>query len=136
MAIVPGWTASLTTNIAGAGARANNFRRLSNRETVSNADISSSGSSVINNVLQEQKLQISANSRLTIQAQYSAGGAGDPPAWAAGGVYGNIPVVAGIGSTVSGNFITESLENSGEVSPTGVIDYTWELISNGSVVRS
>lgn len=131
MAVVPGWTMTVTL-----AAAALNIRRMSNRETVSNADTSSTGSSIINNVLQETKLQISASSRLTISAQYSAGGAGDPPSWAAGGVYGNKAFVAQLGSTVTANFITESLENSGEVSPTGTMDYSWELISNGSVTRS
>lgn len=135
MAVRSGVNGTLTLNIAGGGAVALNTRSLDITEQVTHQDTSSTGSTVTNGVIQTTVISTAAQTTVNARAQYSAGGAGDPPDFSAGKLYNNIPVVAQAGDTVSGNFKVSQYRNSfSDVA--AVIEYDLSLRSNGAVTRS
>ena len=134
MAVKAGFRGSLTLNIAGGGAVAYGVRQASHRESIQQHDTSSTASTLVSNVLQSTAVLGKTQGVLSVQAQYSAGGAGDPPAFAAGALYNNIPVVFTGGDTVSGNYQVREYENSFNVD--GTIDYDLVMTSNGAITRA
>lgn len=140
MAVKPGFRGAITLNIASGGALALGIKRGSMRETIGNIDTKSTITTLdAANLLPVTRIQSTKEWRLSIQAQYSAGGAGDPPGLSTGGgdatkIAGNIAVSCQMGDTVAGNFMVEEFENSLDVD--GSIDYSLNMVSNGAITRT
>lgn len=140
MAVSPGYVGSLTLNIGGAGAAVMGIRRGSARETIDTHDTTSTASTQLVGEsgsqagVHETRIQGKARCRLSVQAQFGADGAGDPPAFTQLTIYGNIPVVYSAGDVITGNFMVEEYENSLDVD--GTIDYSLSMTSNGGYTRA
>lgn len=126
----PGFRGSVTVAGAVLGIRTGSVR-----ETVDNIVTNNTTSTLdASNLLPETRVQSAKRCRLNMSAQYSAGGAGDPPNFAGTLLYGDIAVVAVFGDTISGNFQTEELGNNIDV--IGDINYDLAMASNGTYTRT
>ena len=134
MAVKAGFKGSLTLNINAAGALAMGVRKVDHSEDIEIHDTSSTVSPVTNNVLQSTCIQGKTTGKLQVDAQYSAGGAGDPPAFGGGNLYGNIPMSCVAGDTIAGNYVVTNYTNSFDVD--GTIDYSLSMQNNGSITRT
>ena len=106
----------------------------SNSEAIALHDTTSTGSSLVNNVAQSTIVRGKTIGRLRIGAQYSAGGAGDPPDLGAGKIYSDIPIVYNAGDAYSGSFAIEEYTTSHDVD--GTIDYDLSMQNNGTITRT
>jgi hypothetical protein len=134
MSVKAGFRGGLSLNIAGAGLIALGIRQMTVRETIDNHDTSSTASAIdVAGLLPETRIQGKKRCRLNISAQYSAGGAGDPPNFGGTNLYGDIGVQATAGDQVTGNFMVEEYANLLNVD--GTIDYELGMISDGAYTR-
>lgn len=130
-----GFKGALTLNIGGAGANALGIKRGSCRQTIQNINTNSTASTLTaGNYLANNRIQTTYEHRLNINAQYSAGGAGDPIAFGNNAEFGNIVVSFQAGDTIAGNFIVEEYENA--LDTDGAIDYSLGMVSNGAATRT
>lgn len=133
--VKPGFRGSLTLNLGGAGALALGIRTGSVRETVDNIPTINTTSTLdASNIAPETRIQTKKRCRLNASAQFSAGGAGDPPNFAGTNTFGDIPVVAIFGDTITGNFQVEEIGNN--IDENADINYDLAMISNGAYTRT
>lgn len=130
-----GFQGSLTLNIASGGAKALGIKRGTMRQNIQNIKTNSTASTLVAGAyLPNVRIQTTYEHHLSFNAQYSAGGAGDPIAIGSNAEFGNIVVAFQAGDSFAGNFMFEEIENSLDVD--GSIDYAGNMISNGAVTRT
>ena len=135
MAVRGGYLGALSFNIASGGVKALGIKRGSMRQTIQNIVTNSTASTpVATNYLPNSRIQTTFEHNLSFNAQYSAGGAGDPIAIGSNAEFGNIAVVFQAGDSFSGNMMFAEIENSLDVD--GAVDYSGNMVSNGHVVRT
>jgi hypothetical protein len=145
IAVRPGYTGSIKLTIPGATGGTLSVKTAQARETVDNHDTVGTASPTVNGgqTALQTSIQGKARLRLSIGAQYSAGGSGDPPQFGAGtsgGIYGPLGVIAQIGDIIAGSTsttyasaIAEDFTNS--LNESGTIDYSLDMLLNGSYQR-
>lgn len=132
--VKPGFRGSVTLNLLAAGATVLGIKQGTVTETIDSIITNSTASTLdASNLLPETREQSVKRCRVNIQAQFSAGGAGDPPNFA-GQTAGDVPCVIIFGDTITGNFKIEEIANSIDVN--GDINYTLAMISNGAYTRT
>lgn len=131
----PGFTGSITIDGAVMGIRRGSCREtIDTHDTTSTATTQLVGESGGQSGVHETRIQGKARCRLSVNAQFGADGAGDPPNYTQLTIYGNKAIVYSAGDVVTGNFMFEEYENSLDVD--GTIDYSMNLISNGAYTRA
>jgi hypothetical protein len=136
LGVLPGYRGDFLIGIDGGGQEQLNVKSMQIRETVDQHDTSGTGSATTASkfILQETRIPGKARCRISVQGQYAAGSAGDPPDFSGEALYGIHSVSADAGDTVEGNFNAEEFGNS--LNEAGTIDYDLNLISNGAYERT
>lgn len=143
IAVRPGFNAKIQLSTSLQALATLSVKTAQARETIDNHDTVGTSSPTVNTGqnVQQTSIQGKCRLRLSLTAQYSAGGTGDPPQFTTPALYGNVGVIAQIGDIIAGATSTSAASALVEdyanlTNESGTIDYSLDMLFNGPYTRT